>query len=121
MEDPMADATVHTWAAMAGDRPMPLVDRRLLRGEHAMVARLTLHEGCVVEPHTHENEQFAVVLSGRVRFTLGDAGAERVEELVGGQVLQVPGHVRHGAEALETSELLDVFSPVSETTGVDGG
>ena len=61
------------------------------------------------------------MLSGRVRFTLGEPGSERTVELVGGQVLLVPPNVRHGAEAIETSELLDVFSPPSDTTGVDAG
>jgi quercetin dioxygenase-like cupin family protein len=115
------DATIHTWAELEPDHPMPLIDRTLLRGEHAMIARLTLHKGFRVDPHSHAIEQFVVVLSGRVRFTLGEPGAERVEELVGGQVLLVPPDVRHGAEANETSELLDVFSPPSDKTGVDGG
>jgi len=100
---------------------MPRIDRRLVRGEHAMLSHVTLHEGFRVEPHAHENEQFAVVLSGRIRFTLGEPGSERSVELVGGQMLHLPPNARHGAEALETTVIVDVFSPPSETTGVDAG
>jgi len=117
----MADATVHTWESMPVDRPMALIDRRRVMGERAMISQVTLHAGFVVEPHAHGNEQFAVVLSGRIRFTLGEAGAERTAELVGGQVLELPANVRHGAEAIETTVILDVFSPPSEKTGVDAG
>lgn len=38
-----------------------------------------------------------------------------------GQVLELLVNVRHGAEALETTVILDVFSPPSEKTGVDEG
>ena len=37
------DATIHTWSEIEADHPMPLIDRTLLRGEHAMITRLTLH------------------------------------------------------------------------------
>ena len=35
------------------------------------------------------------------------------------KVLHLPGHSPHGAEALETAVVLDIFSPPSETTGID--
>ena len=118
-------ARVLTIDELEMDRPMALIDRRRIVGAHAMISHVTLHEGFTVEPHAHENEQFAVVLSGRVRFSLGEAGSaddpERVVELVGGQVLHLPPWARHGAEAVETSVILDVFSPPSEKTGVDAG
>lgn len=117
----MAEAVVHTWDSMPVDRPMALIDRRRVMGEQAMISHVTLHEGFTVAPHAHANEQFAVVLSGRIRFTVGEAGSERTVEVVGGQVLELPAHVRHGAEALETTVILDVFSPPSEKTGVDAG
>ena len=73
--------------------------------------------------HAHANEQMAVVLSGHIRFILPEHGgrAEKVVELKGGQVLVLPANVPHGAEALEDTLILDVFSPPSEGTGVDAG
>lgn len=98
---------------------MPAVVRRRIIGEHAMLARVLLHDGCVVPTHAHENEQFACVMSGRVRFTVGEPGAERTHEVGAGAVLYLPANVPHSAEALVESIVLDVFSPPSETTGVD--
>jgi hypothetical protein len=34
-------------------------------------------------------------------------------------VLQLPGGVPHSAYAIERCEILDIFSPPSETTGID--
>ncbi|MGK0264015.1 MAG: quercetin dioxygenase-like cupin family protein, partial [Planctomycetota bacterium] len=39
--------------------------------------------------------------------------------LAAGDVLHLPGFAPHGAEALETTVLLDIFSPPSESTGID--
>ncbi len=103
------------WTALPFDQPMPLLDRHRVIGEQAMISRVLLHAGCVVPSHAHENEQFACVLSGRVRFTLADG--ERV--LGAGEVLWLPSHAPHAAEALETAVVLDVFAPPSQTTGVD--
>jgi quercetin dioxygenase-like cupin family protein len=80
-----------------------------------MISHVTLHAGCAVPSHAHQNEQFACVLSGVVRFTLADG--ERV--LSAGDVLHLPSWAPHAAEAIETAVVLDVFAPPSETTGVD--
>lgn len=117
----MADAIHYRWATLPQDHPMPLIDRRRIIGEHAMVAEVFLHAGFKVDTHQHANEQFAIVLSGRVRFTVGNVGAadRREMELSSGEVLYLPPNVPHSAEALEDSLLLDLFSPPSEKTGVD--
>ncbi len=112
-------AHIYSWNDLTVDHPMDLIDRRRIIGDDVMLSHVTLHKGFRIQPHRHDNEQMAVVLSGRVRFTLGEEGATEVHELGSGQVLHVTSNVRHGAEALETSVLLDVFSPVSEATGVD--
>jgi quercetin dioxygenase-like cupin family protein len=114
-------ATVHSWSALPIDRPMPLIDRQRIIGEQMMISRVHLHKGFRVATHAHANEQFACVLSGRVLFGLGAEGSpdRRERTLVGGDVLQLPANVPHSAEALEDSILLDLFSPPSETTGVD--
>ena len=115
-------ATVHRWDDLEIDQPMALIDRRRVIGEHVMLSHVTLHKGFMVPPHQHANEQMAVVLSGRVRFTLlahSGESRERTVELGPGEVLHLPPNVPHGAEALEETVILDVFSPPSETTGVD--
>jgi quercetin dioxygenase-like cupin family protein len=64
----------------------------------------------VVPRHDHPNEQVANVVSGRLRFVVGD------EEVVvaAGESISLPGGVPHEVEALEDSLVLDVFSPVRE-------
>lgn len=100
---------------------MDRVRRRRVMGEKAMVARVVLDKGFEVPTHAHENEQIAVVLSGKVRFGIGREGSEEYEEVVvqEGEVLHLPSMVPHSAQALEESLVLDVFSPPSETTGID--
>lgn len=117
----MSSATVHTWSELATDYPMERIDRQRIVGERMMISRVTLHPGFRIPSHHHENEQMVVMLSGRARFLVGPVGGEASEEvtLEGGQVLELPSNVPHACEALERCEILDLFSPVSEGTGVD--
>lgn len=114
-------ATLYRWAELVVDHPTDLIDRRRIIGERMMISHVTLHKGFHVPLHSHENEQFAVVLSGRVRFSLVDLPSGQPYDLVlgPGEVLRLPSHVVHGATAEETSVIIDLFSPISETTGVD--
>lgn len=110
----------HRWQDLVADHPMEFIDRRRLHGSHAMLSHLVLHKGFNVNVHQHENEQFAIVLEGCLRFTLpDDDGSERMLDVRAGEVLHLPPNVPHGAEAIETTIVIDVFSPPSETTGVD--
>lgn len=115
------DAQVHRIEDLPTDSPLPLLERKRMVGEQAMISHIVLHKGCMVPSHRHENEQFACVMEGRVRFGLGDEGSDRHRfvEVVKGEVLQLPSHVAHSAEALETSVVFDVFAPPSEATGID--
>jgi len=100
---------------------MPLLERQRIVGEQMMVSRVLLRAGCDVPTHAHGNEQFAIIVSGRIRFGLGvvDSPERREVELVGGQVLQLPAWVPHSALAIEDTVVLDMFSPPSATTGID--
>lgn len=110
--DPVSGA----WLDLPLDSPMDLLERRRIIGSDAMISHITLHKGCKVPVHAHANEQFACVLSGKVRFTLK---GDEVRDLGAGDVLHLRAHSPHGAEALETAIVLDIFSPPSETTGID--
>ena len=115
------DARVLRWNDLPQDHPMPKIDRRRIIGSHLMISQVFLHKGFAVPTHQHANEQFAWVTSGRVRFGLGDEGTPRRREVVltAGEVLHLPPNVPHSAEALEDSQVIDMFSPPSEKTGVD--
>ncbi len=117
----MGEATLHRWDDLPSDAPMPLITRQRVIGEKLMISRVELKKGFRVESHQHANEQFVVLLSGKVKFTIGQAGSAARRELLaeGGQVLVLPPNVPHAAHALEDTLILDLFSPPSEKTGVD--
>jgi quercetin dioxygenase-like cupin family protein len=72
-----------------------------------MLARLILRTGCVVPLHSHENEQITYILEGALKFFV-----EGKEVIVSaGEILVIPAHVPHSAEALEDTVDLDVFCP----------
>ena len=86
----------------------PGVHRRIvLDGEKMMLVEVHFEPGAVGNVHSHPHEQATRVISGRVRFTLD--GQEKV--VAAGEYLLIPSQTRHGAEALEESLLLDIFSP----------
>ena len=58
----------YRWSDVAMDHPMEKLDRQKIVAERTMLSRVFLHQGCFVPAHEHENEQIALVVSGRVRF-----------------------------------------------------
>ena len=103
------DVTRFVWSELDRERLNPLLTRQLITGERSMLARVQIAKGCVVPMHSHDNEQFTLILSGALRFSIGD---ERREVIVRtGEVLHIPSGVPHEAEALEDTDDLDVFTP----------
>lgn len=100
---------------------MPLLERRRLIGERSMISHITLRKGCDVPMHAHDNEQFSCVISGRLRFGVKDGpnGALRTVSVGPGEAIHLPSNVPHSAIAEEQTVVLDIFSPPSQTTGID--
>ncbi|MGC1782536.1 MAG: cupin domain-containing protein [Acidobacteriaceae bacterium] len=94
-------------ADMPVERLNPFIDRQFVHGERGMLARLILRKGCVVPLHSHENEQITYILEGALKFNFPE------KEIVvrAGEVLVIPSHLPHSAEALEDTIDLDIFSP----------
>lgn len=113
------------WNDLPTDEPMPGIIRRRLIGEKAMVSHVTLEAGRIVPIHSHPNEQITCILEGRLKLMvaqcLGKVGApaSRAYVLTPGQALLIPANVRHSAEVLEKTVVLDIFSPPSAGTGLD--
>jgi quercetin dioxygenase-like cupin family protein len=63
-----------------------------------------------VPRHSHENEQVTYILSGALRFWIGEDESQEVV-VRAGEVLHIPANLPHKAEALEDTLDLDVFSP----------
>ena len=88
----------------------PLLSRRALHSAHTTLAQIFLKKGCIVPRHSHENEQLAYVSTGRLLFRLGE-NLEQEVILEPGDVLVIPPHLPHMAEALEDTLDLDIFAP----------
>jgi len=102
-------ATLHDLESQAWEEVNDRLARRLVSGDRIMLAQLRLAAGCMVPMHAHENEQLSYVISGRLRFRIGDEAREVI--VAGGQVLHLPSALPHSAEALEDTLGIDLFSP----------
>ena len=92
----------------------PLVDgaemKTLAHGEKTLLAKFHLKQGAGIPMHDHIYEQTGFMLSGRMRFFIGD----ETFECEPGDSCCIPGDVVHGVEVLEDSVVVEVFSPVRE-------
>ena len=100
----------YRWSDMKKERVSDTLERRLITGDRMMLAHVYLKKGCIVPKHSHENEQLTYILEGALKFWIGE---DQKEEVVvrAGEVLLIPSHVPHKAEALEETLDVDVFSP----------
>ena len=100
----------YTWDEMEKEVLSPVIARKIISGEKAMVAQVFLAKGAVVPEHKHESEQITYILDGALLFEI-----DGKEILVGkGQVLRIPSWMPHKATALEDTLDLDIFSPIRE-------
>lgn len=105
-------APSYKYSEIEEDHPIPLLHRKLVHADNALIAKVRLEKGCHVNLHHHESEQIAMVMSGHVRWILGPEGPDQyTQEMRGGEVLQLRSNFPHGIDALEDSEIIDVLSP----------
>jgi quercetin dioxygenase-like cupin family protein len=109
----MADATHYRWEDMPREELSSEIGRRLITGDSMMIAHVYLAKGAVVPKHSHHNEQITYILEGVLRFRLGDDESQQVD-VAAGEVLHIPSHLPHTAEALEDTLDVDIFSPPRE-------
>lgn len=107
----MSEAARHyRWSDLPRERVTDAIHRKVIGGEHMMLAHVYLDKGCVVPKHAHENEQISYILEGALHFWLGEDESEEVV-VRAGEVLHIPSNLPHKAEALEDTVDVDVFSP----------
>ena len=106
-------ATWHRWDDIPIETIHERLSRRLITGDQVMLAHVYLKSGCEVAKHSHENEQFTYILSGALRFLVGEKGEQEVV-VRAGEVLHLPSNVPHEAHALEDTLDVDVFFPPRE-------
>lgn len=95
------------WHTIPLEELNPLLQRQFVVGQEIMVARVLLKKGCIVPEHSHHNEQLTYILDGALRFWID--GKQIVVHA--GEVLCIPAHMPHKAEAMEDTVDLDVFTP----------
>jgi quercetin dioxygenase-like cupin family protein len=100
----------YRWEDLPREALNPSIGRRLITTERMMIAHVYLEQGSVVPRHEHENEQLTYILEGKLRFWLGDDESE-VVDVAAGEVLHIPSHLPHKAEAIEATLDVDIFCP----------
>lgn len=107
---PKNSAQHYSWKEMPKEVLSPHLDRRLITGIGMMIAHIELKKGGIVPKHSHHNEQIVYIVRGALKFRLGE---DQREEIVvsAGEVLVIPPHVPHSAEALEDTLDIDIFNP----------
>jgi quercetin dioxygenase-like cupin family protein len=95
------------WQTIPLEDLNPLLQRQFVVGQEIMLARVLLKKGCIVPEHSHHNEQLTYILDGALKFWID--GKQIVVNA--GEVLCIPSHMPHKAEALVDTIDLDVFAP----------
>lgn len=114
ISEPVTDVRKIAWEDLEIEEMTPLIGRRLIYTEKQMLAHVYLSKGAIVPAHDHLNEQLTYVISGALRFWIGehaDNPGETYVDVRAGEVLVIPSHVRHRAEALEDTLDVDIFNP----------
>jgi quercetin dioxygenase-like cupin family protein len=97
------------WPNSPWERVREGVERKLCNGQKATMALHRVSASATLAEHVHAEEQIVYVVSGRLGYSIEDAHYE----LQAGDVLHIPGGVRHRSEVLGEAPAvtLDVFVP----------
>jgi quercetin dioxygenase-like cupin family protein len=95
------------WSSIELEDLNPLLQRQFVVGQGVMLARVLLKKGCIVPEHSHHNEQITYILEGALKFWIDG----KVIVVNAGEVLIIPPHMPHKAEAVLDTVDLDVFNP----------
>ena len=104
----MTTVRLHRWDEIALEKITEMISQKIVAGEREMLAQIYLKRGALVPMHAHDSEQMTYVLQGALRALVnGDEVIVRE-----GEILHVPPHVPHQAEAIEDTFTLDLFCPI---------
>ena len=84
-----------------------------ITGETCQLIWAKFEPGGTYALHSHSHEQMSVVVSGRMRLTVG----EEVRDVGPGDMWYAPANVKHGGEILGDDPVvfIDVYAPPSKT------
>ena len=99
-----------SWNSIQVEKLSDTLSRQMISGDNATVAQIFLKRGAIVPRHSHANEQYSWILSGKLKFIFDDR-----DIVVGaGEFLVIPGNVPHSAVAEEDTVDVDFFAPRRE-------
>ena len=99
-----------SWNAVEVEKLSDMLTRQMISGENATISQIVLKRGAVVPRHSHVNEQYSWIISGKLKFIFDD----REMVLGAGEVLLIPANEPHSAIAEEDTVDVDIFAPRRE-------
>jgi len=84
--------------------------KTLVYEEKMLMTEFLLEGGQVLPDHSHPHGQCGYLIKGHIRLRIED----KIQDTLPGDSWCIPADVRHGAEILEDSVAIEVFSPVRE-------
>lgn len=91
--------------------PLPGIKQKtLVYGEKTLMTEFLLDAGTQLPLHQHPHEQTGYLVKGRLKMFVGEK--EFIAEP--GDSWCIGSNIDHGAEALEKSVAVEIFSPVRE-------
>ena len=84
--------------------------KTLCHGRRTLMTEFILERGRTLPVHSHPYEQTGYLVKGRIRLKIGD----EEHDVEPGDSWCIPVDVEHGAQILEDSVAVEVFSPVRE-------
>jgi quercetin dioxygenase-like cupin family protein len=84
--------------------------KTLVYGEKTLMTEFLLRKGSTLPRHTHPHEQTGYLVEGHIRLSIG---AEKFDAQAGDSWC-IPSGFEHGADIIENSVAIEVFSPVRE-------
>ena len=84
--------------------------KTLVYGEKTLLTEFRLNRGKELTKHKHPHEQTGYLVSGRMDLIIGD----EIFKAHPGDSWNIAGDIEHGANVIEDSVAIEVFSPVRE-------
>ncbi len=84
--------------------------KTLCYGARTLMTEIVLERGSILPLHSHPHEQTGYLVKGHIRLRIG----AKEHEVGAGDSWCIPSGVSHGAQILEDSIAVEVFSPVRE-------
>ncbi len=98
------------WEQIPMETVNPMMQRQIITGELMTVAKIYFKDGFLVPMHSHHNEQITQVISGLLRFRIGEDGEQTID--VGpGQTIVIPANVPHEALVVGDVVEMDMWAP----------